>query len=131
MSAFAVRKSSEPYFAKAKPAKSADYLSFVRQLPCIVTGSRTDIQAAHLSSAALKYGHLGRGKGRKASDRWAIPMCSEQHSKQHHTGNEMAYWKSTGRDPHMIALVLFGLWSDLGDDAIEFAERIIYQEIQS
>jgi hypothetical protein len=33
-------------------------------------------------------------------------------------------------NPHVLALTLFGLWSDLGDDAQPFAAAIINQQLQ-
>lgn len=121
--AFEIRKQTEPHFAKAKPKKNRDYLAFIRELPCCVTGVRI-VEAAHLSSADTRYGHHGRARGTKAGDRWALPLSPEQHRRQH-SGNEMAYWRSVGIDPHFLALVIWGLWSELGDDAAPFATAVI------
>lgn len=112
-----------------KPAKSKDYLAFIHNLPCVLTGVY-GVQAAHLSMAAPKYGHYGRGKQRKASDRWALPMCPAQHDRQHRIGEEV-FWSAAGVNPHILALTIFGLWSDLGDDAEPFAAAIINQNIIS
>jgi len=124
--AFQVRKTTPEPFPKAKPAKNKDYLAFLHSLPCVVTGV-TGIQAAHLSMAAPEYGHWGRGKGSKAPDRWALPLSPEEHARQHDMGEER-YW--SGRNPHVLALTIFGLWSDLGDDAQPFAIAIINQARQ-
>lgn len=104
--------------------KNRGYLSFIHSLPCAVSGARSDIQAAHLSFASPKHGHYGRGKSSKAPDRWALPLSSEEHSRQHDM-NEAAYWARAGIDPHILALTIFGLWSDLGDDAETYAAAII------
>lgn len=125
--AFEIRKSSDPHFVKAKPRKNRDYLSFIHELPCCVTGVRT-VEAAHLSSADTTYGHYGRAKSTKASDRWALPLSPEQHRRQH-AGNEMAYWRSVGIDPHLLALIIWGLWSELGEDAVPFAVAIITRNL--
>lgn len=128
--AWEIRKSQDaPYCAtKAKPRKSRDYLAFLHLLPCVVTGSRSDIQAAHVSFANPLLGHFGRGKGTKAPDRWALPLCAEEHTRQH-SMNEEAYWRSVGIDPHQLALVIHGLWSDHGDDAAPRAEIAINQRL--
>ena len=42
---------------------------------------------------------------------------------------EDAYWQQSGIDPHLLALSIFGLWSDLGDEAYSFAEAIINQRL--
>jgi len=106
-----------------KPAKSKDYLAFLHELPCAITG-RYGIQAAHLSMASPKHGHYGRGKGRKAPDRWALPLSPDEHHRQHQIG-EYAYW--AGRDPHFLCLVIWGLFCDMGDDAAPFATAVINQ----
>ena len=123
--ALQLRKSEQPYYqTKSKPVKRGSYLSFLHSLPCVVTGTRDRIEAAHISFANPKLGHYGRGKGTKAPDRWAIPVCADEHRRSH-SMNEAEYWRSAGINPHLIALVIFGLWSDLGDEAAEKAEAVI------
>lgn len=110
---------------KAKAKKSKDYLSFIHLLPCVLTG-QYDVQAAHLSMAAPRYGHYGRGKGSKVSDRWVLPLSPVKHARQHEIGEDL-FWCSAGIDPHILALTIHGLWTDLGDDAAPFAAAIINQ----
>lgn len=116
---------SQVYFPKAKPAKKAGYLAFLHKLPCVVSG-RYGVQAAHISFAAPQYLHYGRGKGHKADDRWALPLSPEAHAEQH-SGNEAAYWAAQGIDPHLLALVIYGAWSAMGDDAEPFCVARINQ----
>lgn len=123
--AFEIRKSAPIAFPKRKPAKSKDYLSFLHSLPCVVTGATT-VQAAHVSFAAPRYGHYGRSKGTKAPDRFALPLSPEEHARQH-SMNEAAYWASVGINPHILALTLWGLFTDMGDDAEPFAIAVINQ----
>lgn len=127
--AFAMPRPDTAFAAtpKGKPVKNKGYLSFIHELPCAVTG-RHGVQAAHLSMAALQYGHYGRGKGRKAPDRWVLPLSPEEHERQHRIGEE-AFWSCVGINPHVLALSLFGLWSDMGDDAQPFAIGIINQQL--
>jgi hypothetical protein len=115
---------------KAKARKNGSYLAFIRSLPCAVSGSRSDIEAAHLSFACTPLGHYGRGRGTKVGDRWCLPLTSEAH-RQQHSGNEKLFWARAGIDPHILALAIFGLWSDLGDDAHPFATAIINQRLAS
>jgi len=123
--AYRIRAFNPDPTPKCRPKKSRKYLDFVRELPCVVTGAR-EVEAAHLSYAMPKYGHYGRGKGSKAPDRWALPLSSAEHRRQH-SMNEEAYWRSVGINPHVLALTIFGLWSDIGDDAEPFATAIINQ----
>ncbi len=123
--AFRIVKPDTQQFPKSKPRKSGAYLEFVRSLPCVVSGAR-EVQAAHLSYANPRYGHYGRGKGSKSPDRWALPLSAAEHARQH-SGSEESYWRSVGINPHVLALVIFGLWSDLGEDAEPFATAVINQ----
>jgi len=91
-----------------RDAKAAAYLDWIRTLPCVISGA-TPVEAAHVSTAAIFYGHPGRGKGSKAADRWALPLSPRLHREQHGMA-EGAFWKKYGVDPHLLALVLFALW---------------------
>ena len=112
---------------KAKPKKVASYLAFIHQLPCIVTGENV-VEAAHVSFASPKHGHYGRGKGHKASDRWAVPLSPASHRRQH-SMNESEFWQSVGINPHEIALVIWGLWTEHGESAQPYAEAVIRQQL--
>lgn len=128
MSAFRIAAAIKPDpTPKMKPAKSKGYLHFLHSLPCVVSGAR-EVQAAHLSMAAPKYAHYGRGKGHKAPDRWALPLSADEHARQHQIGEER-FWSESGINPHVLALTLWGLWSDMGDDAEPFAIAIINQSL--
>jgi hypothetical protein len=99
---------NQPTGKQSKRDKDAGYLDFIRSLPCIVT-RREPVEAAHVSYAVPEYGKLGRGKGSKESDRWAVPLCPEEHHRQH-TMNEQAYWRSTGIDPCIVAALLYAAY---------------------
>lgn len=118
-----IRKQAVEAFPRRKPAKSKDYLKFLHSLPCVVSGKH-GVEAAHVSFANPKYGHYGRGRGSKSPDRWAIPLSSEEHRRQH-SMNEAEYWRSVGINPHILALTIWGLFSDMGKDAQDFATAII------
>jgi hypothetical protein len=100
----------EPEPPKSRPKKRGAYLAFLHLLPCVVTG-QTGVQAAHLSYANIFHGHFGRAKGTKAPDRFALPLCPEEHAAQH-AMNEQDYWSSKKINPHELANTLFGIWSD-------------------
>lgn len=98
----------QPTGKTSKREKDAGYLDFIRSLPCIVT-RREGVEAAHVSYAVPEYGKLGRGKGSKESDRWAVPLDPEEHRRQH-TMNERDYWRSVGIDPCIVAALLFAAY---------------------
>ena len=104
--AFRIASSLAPKPIKA--VKREPYLQWVRSLPCIVTG-RMGVEAAHISTGNMRYGHAGRGKSQKADDRWALSLSPEQHRIQH-SMNEMTYWRAVGINPYVAALVLHGMY---------------------
>lgn len=127
--AYEIRKPDYTPPPKTKAKKNAGYLAFLHKLPCVITG-RTPVEAAHVSFAAIEYGHYGRGKSSKAPDRWALPLHASQHREgkySQHSNNERDWWVGHGIDPHKLALVIHGLWVDMGDDAIPYAAAIIKQ----
>lgn len=123
----AMRIAPRPIPAKAKPEKSKDYLAWLHELPCIVSG-QSPVEAAHVSYANPVVGASGRGKAQKASDRWAVPLHPDLHRAQHEA-NEREWWLMNGINPHMVALVLWGLWNELkagrSNDATERATALI------
>lgn len=115
-------------FPKQKSKKSASYLDFIRQLPCCVTGVM-GVEAAHVSFSSPWHCHYGRGRGSKASDRWAVPLSSFEHRTQHGM-NEQEYWVMKQICPHSLALAIHGLWNELDEyEAIQFASARIMQGI--
>lgn len=88
--------------------KRPTYLEWIRSLPCAISGRRP-VEAAHLSTASIFYGHPGRAKGTKAADFWALPLAPDLHREQH-AGNEIDFWRDHGTDPHLLAVVLRMLW---------------------
>lgn len=121
-----VRPTDTVLFSKATaPVKSKDYLSWLHSLPCIVSHV-SPVEAAHLSTPNESYGHLGRAKGRKASDCWALPLSKTLHDQQH-KGNELRFWRSQNINPYIAALVLHNIYSTQGEDGIPNAQRMILQ----
>jgi hypothetical protein len=96
-------------FPKKRPEKRKDYLSFIRQLPCCITG-QYGVEAAHTSTAEPFYGHYGRAKGTKSPDIFALPLSAEMH-RQSHSGNEAEWWRAKGINPWVLSLTLFGIFS--------------------
>ncbi|PRD42073.1 hypothetical protein C5748_18115 [Phyllobacterium phragmitis] len=112
---FAVNRPStafslSPTDRKRPAKKDADYLKWLHELPCVVTGVRP-VDPAHVSYADPRYGKRERGKSEKADDRWAVPLCRAEHDKQH-SMDERAYWQSVGIDPLQVALAIYGVKGD-------------------
>ncbi|NTJ46850.1 DUF968 domain-containing protein [Agrobacterium rhizogenes] len=127
MSAFRIANTNFDATPKRRPVKRADYLSFIRKLPCCISGVR-DVEAAHVSFAAPWYGCYGRGKGAKVADRFALPVSSKLHTLQHSgkLGSEKDFWDHHGIIPHELANTLFGIWSDYDEyEAVERAKSRI------
>ena len=85
-----------PHF-REKPWRSARYLCSVRDQPCLSCGTPFSIHAHHLRHAERT------GMGRKASDMWAVPLCSRCHHSCHTRGREADWWserpKEATQDP--------------------------------
>ena len=111
---------SVAYGKTTKRIERPQYRTWVNKLPCVICGAQ-ETEAAHLSMANNEYCHLGRGKGRKASDRWVLPLCRYHHREQTNLGDEKLFWESYGMNPYIICLVLFGVWSDLKMDGVDKA----------
>jgi len=60
----------------------------------------------------------------KPADRYAVPLCSACHAKQHQVG-ELPFWAALRIDPLNVAL---RLWTVSGD--LEAAERIVFRARQ-
>jgi len=84
------------------------HLDFIRGLPCLLCGARSE--AAHVRYAGSYYGKGETGVGRKPDDRWVVPLCSEHHrtgpDAQHGT-SEKNWWKKMGVNPLIAAALLY------------------------
>ena len=98
---------------------SASHLAFIQSLPCLATGIRNDIEAAHIRYGDPRYGKREVGKGEKPDDKYTVPLHWREHRLQHESG-ESWYWKAAGIDPVAVAIAL---WSVSGDH--EAAELIL------
>lgn len=105
--------------AKRPRQEMREHLKFIRSLPCLVCGTRKDVQAAHIRAAHAGYGKRSTGAGEKPSDCWVLPVCAEHHAEQHLLP-ELTFWSNRKIDPFAVALALFAA---SGDD--ERAELII------
>lgn len=87
-----------------------DHLRMVRALPCVVTGRLDGVEAHHLCE-----GMDGRGMGRRAEDRWTIPLHRDAHAAAHATGiPETWLMEAHGVDARALAEAL---WRHRGDAA--------------
>jgi hypothetical protein len=98
---------------KRPRVKLEDHLQFIRTLPCLVTGRRP-VEAAHIRYADMRLGKRGTGMGEKPDDQWVVPLSPEAHRDQHQH-DEMAWWRSKGIDPVVVALAL---WKASGDEEV-------------
>ena len=108
--------------ARRKPAtnfrRRAQHLAFVRQLPCVACGKAAPSDAAHVRTGT------DGGVGMKPGDRYAVPLCTACHEKQHRVG-ELTFWSALRFDPLNVALRLWTVSADL-----EAGERIVFRARQ-
>jgi hypothetical protein len=73
---------------------------FVSSQACLICG-RQPSDPHHLRSAQP------RALGRKVSDEFTVPLCRIHHREVHRGGNEAAWWKRIGIEPHLVAAALW------------------------
>jgi hypothetical protein len=85
-----------------KPVRERDreHLKFVASQPCLICG-RTPSDPHHVKFAEQ------RAMGRKASDRFTVPICRLHHRELHRKGNERAWWEKQEIDPLPVAASLW------------------------
>jgi hypothetical protein len=95
-------------------------------LPCLITGRRDNVHAAHIRYGSLRHGKRETGFGEKPDDCWSIPLHEAQHvwgpGAQHSSNNERRWWEKQKIDPLLVAALLF-VAGRRGD--VEAAEQII------
>lgn len=102
------RASAEP-----KGGDETDYLLKIRRLRCLYCGLEPS-EAAHVRMASAAFGKAS-GLQKKPEDKWAVPLCAEDHRlarhAQHNRGEE-AFWEGIGINPLLVAEKL---WSQRFD----------------
>ena len=94
------------------------HLGFVRQLSCVACGKAAPSDAAHVRTGT------DGGVGREPGDRYAVPLCTTCHAKQHRIG-ELTFWSALRIDPVNVALRLWTISADL-----EAGERTVFRTRQ-
>ena len=89
------------------PARSPEYLAWIRTLPCLVcsrvSGGATVIEAAHTNALGRK------GMGQKTTDFSAIPLCAAHHREypdSYHRLGEPCFVRQHRIDVHQVATEL-------------------------
>lgn len=124
--AFEIRKGGfDLTTRKGGPVKDRDYLRWIHNIGCVITG-QCAVEAAHISFARPELGHFGRGKGQKVGDMWVLPISPNLHMQQHAAGDERKWWEGKGLDPHLICLVFYARYHEIGgEDAARECESLI------
>ena len=108
--------------ARGKPTpkfhRRGQHLVFLRQLPCVACGKAAPSEAAHVRTGT------DGGIGRKPGDRYAVPLCTTCHAKQHRVG-ELTFWSPLRIDPLGVALRLWTISAD-----VEAGERTVFRARQ-
>src|SRR5215471_16278683 len=105
---------------KPKPDshRRRQHLAFVRQLPCVACGKAAPSEAAHVRTGT------DGGTGVKPGDRYAVPLCTACHAKQHRIG-ELTFRSALRIDPLNVALRLWTVSADL-----KAGERTVFRARQ-
>jgi hypothetical protein len=108
--------------ARHKPKLDAhrrgQHLTFIRQLACVACGRAAPSEPAHVRTGT------DGGVGMKPGDRYAVPLCTACHAKQHRVG-ELSFWSTLRIDPLNVA---FRLWIVSAD--LDAGERTVFRARQ-
>lgn len=106
------RMKRKPTAAEKREGMSEGHLKLIRQLPCCVCGRPGPSDPHHLK-ANLSH---ERGVGRRATDRWAVPICRMHHDEVEAVGsrNETSWFAYFGIDPLELASALWNATGDRG-----------------
>ena len=107
------RRKSKPDLRRRVP-----HLAFVRLLPCVACGKAAPSDAAHVRTGT------DGGTGMRPSDRYAVPLCTACHAKQHRIG-ELTFWSALRIDPLNVALRLWTISAD-----VEAGDRTVFRARQ-
>lgn len=91
------------------PKKDRKHLAFIRKLPCIISGTDQQIEAAH-----IRYQTDG-GTSLKPSDFWTVPLNTMVHKKQHNIG-EKSFWEGNGYTLEEVKQLARDLYAVSGDE---------------
>jgi hypothetical protein len=105
---------------KPKPdfRRRVQHLAFIRLLPCVACGKAAPSVAAHVRTGT------DGGVGMKPGDRYAVPLCTACHAKQHRAG-ELTFWSALRIDPVNVALRLWTISAD-----VTAGERTVFRARQ-
>jgi hypothetical protein len=97
--------------------RDKDHLAFLRKLPCCVTLSALEVQAAHLPEKSTS------AMADKANDYMAVPLQALKHRRQHDIGHPR-FWEPYGGVERAQRLAL-DLWDVSGD--LETGKKLVWE----
>jgi hypothetical protein len=104
-----------PRILRAEPADDPAYLAQVRDCPCLYCGVDPCGEAAHVRLASAAFGKSS-GMNKKPEDRWALPLCRDDHLNARHAQHkrsEEAFWQALGINPLLVCQHLYAQRGDL------------------
>ncbi len=109
------RFDAPPRPRKTEAERDPEYLAAVRQCPCLSCGMDPAYEAAHVRFASGAHGKAS-GMGKKPEDRWALPLCPDDHrlfrTSQHYQG-EVQFWAKLNINPLIVCDRLYAQRGDL------------------
>jgi len=107
------RPVGRPRIHAAEPERDDKYLALIRKLPCLCCGMEPppNNEAAHVRRQSAAHGKRG-GMQKKPHDKWALPLCHDDHAQQHKIG-ELQFWYDAGISPLLVCTRLYAARYDL------------------
>lgn len=106
-----IPKTMPHHVRRERPDMSPSHKRDIKDLPCLVCGSVSDIDPHHLLHP--EHGANSKGMGRTSADKWLLPLCRKCHDAAHAHGDDEAWLASKGYDGRSIAAALWAARGDL------------------
>lgn len=105
----------QPRTRRSEAGRDPDYLAEIRQLPCLCCGVEPAGEAAHVRMASAAFGKAS-GLQKKPDDKWALPLCADDHRLARHAQHkmsELSFWGKLRINPMLAAHRLYQKRGDL------------------
>lgn len=105
----------QPRTRRSDAGRDQNHLANIRQLPCLCCGMEPAGEAAHVRMASAAFGKSS-GMQKTPDDKWALPLCGDDHREAvnaQHKMSELQFWGRLGINPMLAAVRLHAVADDL------------------
>lgn len=105
---------AKPSAVSEREGNSPPHLTLVRQMPCCICLRSRPLVVVDPHHLRGDEAARERGVGMRATDKWAVPLCRDEHDALHRLSSrrEKQWFYDGGIDPYDLAVAL---WVSTGD----------------